>query len=235
MRRIQLALLVVIVVVMSVGVVSAATIPHTKWKASAAKAVWKSGGFLINNNMWNPSAGPQTIWADSYDFWGVQSAQRMGDLRVKSFPEVERIFKNVPVSSLRTLRNGFTQFMPALHGQRGAEAADDVWLDNSHIEVMIWVDNEGQTPAGHIIAHATISGQHFAVWNIRSYYVFALDHNEHSGQTNILASLRWLINHHYIPASVTLGQVGFGWEIAYTGGVPRKFVMTRYWLTAQYS
>ena len=129
MRRLQLVSLVAIVVVLSVGVISAATFPQVKWQSSAAKGVWRTGGFYINNNMWNQSAGPQRIWADSYDFWGVQSTQWMGDLRVKSFPCVEKDFNNVPVSSFRTLRNGFTQFMPTISAQRGAEAADDVWLD----------------------------------------------------------------------------------------------------------
>jgi hypothetical protein len=235
MRRLQLVSLVAIVVVLSVGVISAATFPQVKWQSSAAKGVWRTGGFYINNNMWNQSAGPQRIWADSYDFWGVHSTQWMGDLRVKTFPCVEKDFNNVPVSSFRTLRNGFTQFMPSISAQRGAEAADDVWLDGRRIEVMIWVDNQGQTPAGHVVGHATIGGQRFAVWHVRSYYAFALDHNENTGRTDVLASLRWLVRHYYIPASATVTQVGFGWEIAYTGGVTRNFLITKYWLTARYS
>ena len=235
MRRIQLVPLVAIVLVMSAGVASAVTLPHVKWQSSAAKGVWRSGGFYVNNNMWNRSAGPQKIWADSYGFWGVQSTQWMGDLRVKAFPSVEKDFNNVPLRSFRTLRNGFTQYMPTITDRRGAEAADDVWLDGRRIEVMIWVDNQGQTPGGHVIGHATIGGQHFAVWHVRSYYAFALDHNENSGLTDILASLRWLVRHSYIGASATISQVGFGWEIAYTGGVPRNFLVTRYWLTARHS
>lgn len=235
MRRTQLTLLVVIITVMSVGAVSAEALPHARWQSSSRNAVWRSGGFFINNNKWNPSAGPQTIWAVSSAFWGVKSTQWMGDWRVKSFPCVERNFSNVRVSSFRTLRNGFTQSMPAIRGRPGAEAADDVWLDDRRIEVMIWVDNHGQSPAGHVIGHAKIGGQHFAVWHHGSYYAFALDHNENTGQTDILASLKWLINHHYISADATITQVGFGWEIAYTGGVSRNFTVTRYWLTARHS
>lgn len=233
MRRIKLVSSVVVGVVISAGVVSAAAFPSPKWQSSAAKGVWRDSGFYINNNMWNESAGPQRIWANSYASWGVQSTQWMGDLRVKTFPCVEKDFNNVPVSAFRALRNGFTQFMPTITGRRGAEAADDVWLDGRRIEVMIWVDNHGQTPAGRVIGHATIGGQHFAVWHVRSYYAFTLDHNENTGQTDILASLRWLIGQHYFPASTTVSQVGFGWEIAYTGGVTRNFVVTNYWLTAR--
>ena len=57
-----------------------------------------------------------------------------------------------------------------------AEAADDIWLNNYKIEVMIWVTN-GQRPSGDIIGHATIFGQHFAVWHGGTDYTFALDHN----------------------------------------------------------
>jgi len=51
-----------------------------------------------------------------------------------------------------------------------------------------------------------------------------------SGQTAILASINWLISHHLIPASVTLTQVDFGWEIAGTHGSPARFHVGRYWL-----
>jgi len=154
---------------------------------------------------------------------------------VKSFPCVEKNFGNVPVSSFRTLANGFTQSMPAADGRLGAEAADDVWLDGRRIEVMVWVDDQGQTPEGHVIGPAEIAGQHFAVWNVRSYYAFVLDYNEKTGQIDVLAFLRWLVTQHDIPPSATVTQVSFGWEIADTGGGPRDFTVTRYWLNARYA
>ena len=38
------------------------------------------------------------------------------------------------------------------------------------------------------------------------------------------------MSHRYIPASVTLTQVNFGWEIASTDGKPMNFAVTNYWL-----
>jgi hypothetical protein len=111
-----------------------------------------------------------------------------------------------------------------------AEAADDVWLNNYGIEVMIWVDNHGQIPIGRIISHAWIFGQYFAVWRGGSTYTFALDYNETSGETHILAALQWLMEHGYVSASATLTQVDFGWEVASTDGSPMDFAMTSYWL-----
>lgn len=96
---------------------------------------------------------------------------------------------------------------------------------------MIWVDNHGQRPAGSVVGHATIFGQRFAVWRSgNDYFAFVLDHNETSGITHMLASIRWLISHGLLKPNVTLTQVNFGWEIASTGGQPRDFTMTKYWL-----
>ena len=157
-----------------------------------------------------PLAGPQTIWADSYRHWGVESTQQAGNTAVETYPCVQKNYNNPPVSSIRLLRNGFTESMPANAKGLDAEAADDVWLNNYSIEVMIWVDNHGQRPSGNVIGHATIFGQHFAVWHGGTDYTFALDHNETTGMTHIQASLKWLISHGYIPASATLTQVNFG-------------------------
>ena len=74
-----------------------------------------------------------------------------------------------------------------------------MWLNNYGTEVMIWVDNHGQRPAGNVIGHATIFGQHFAVWHGGTDYTFALDRNETTGMTQILPSIRWLMERGYVP------------------------------------
>jgi hypothetical protein len=210
--------------------VSAAVPPHPKWESSAAFGAWNNSGFILYNNEWNPTAGPQTIWADSYANWGVQSIQAVGNTAVETYPCVQKDFANVPVSQFRLIRNGFTESMPIGMAGLDAEAADDVWLNDYKLEVMIWVDNHGQRPAGNVVSHATILGQQFALWRSGTTFTFALNHNETSGQTHILAALQWLIGHGYIPASVTLTQVDFGWEIASTAGKPLDFAVTNYWL-----
>jgi hypothetical protein len=210
---------------------AAASIPaNPAFQSSARFGAWHNGGFIIFNNAWNGSAGPQTVWAHSFHNWGAESTQQAGNTAVETYPSVQKNFNNVPVSSFRLIQNGFTESMPANRNGLDAEAADDVWLNNFNIEVMIWVDNHGQRPAGSVIGHATILGQHFAVWHTGSIFSFVLDHNETSGRTHMLASLRWLMNHGLISRSVTLTQVDFGWEIASTGGQPRDFVMPKYWL-----
>lgn len=233
MRRAIVVLLSAVAVVAGAVPASAAIPAHVRWKSSAPLAAWNNGGFIVYNNEWNHSAGPQTIWADSYQHWGVESTQQAGNTAVETYPCVQKNYANPRISSIRMLRNGFAESMPANTRGLDAEAADDVWLNNYGTEVMIWVDNHGQRPAGNVIGHATIFGQHFAVWHGGSDYTFALDHNETKGMTHIQASLKWLIRHGHIKASATLTQVNFGWEIASTNGVPKDFAVTKYWLQTQ--
>src|SRR5215471_8174153 len=208
MRQV-LSSLVVAVAVTATAVVTAAApasaaIPAgPAWKSSAPFGAWNNGGFIIYNNEWNSSAGPQTIWADSYRHWGAESTQRAGNTAVETYPCVQKNFNNVPVSKFHLMRNGFTESMPANTKGLDAEAADDLWLNNYKIEVMIWVDNHGQRPSGQIVGHATFFGQHYAVWHSGTYYAFVLDHNEKKGMTYMLASIRWLIRHHFLNANVT--------------------------------
>lgn len=210
-----------------------ASVPsHTAWQSSAAFGAWNNGGFIVYNNEWNQSHGPQTIWADSYHYWGVESKQPTGNHAVETYPCVQKNYNNPRVLSFHAIRNGFTETMPKANGL-DAEAADDVWLNNYNIEVMIWVDNKGQRPSGNIIAHTTLFGQHFAVWHGGTDFTFALDHRESHGATHILAAIGWLIKHGQVRSSATLTQVDFGWEIASTNGRPMDFKVTHYWLNTR--
>ena len=78
--------------------------------------------------------------------------------------------------------------------------------------------------------HAAILGQKFSVWHGGRTWTLLLDHRQAAGQTRILAALRWLVSHQDIPASATVAQVGFGWEVVSTDGRPMDFTMSRYWL-----
>jgi len=230
MRRALIALFAAAAVIAVPGTAFASIPAHTKWHSSDRFGAWNNGGYILYNNEWNNSAGPQTIWADSFHHWGAESNQPAGNTAIETYPCVQKNFKNVPVRSFRMIRTGFTEFMPSNKTGLDAEAANDVWLNDYKIEVMIWVDNHGQRPSGNVIGHAKIYGQKFAVWHGGSDYTFALSHRENRGVTHILASIYWLINHEQIAANVTVAQVNFGWEIASTDGEARNFTMTNYWL-----
>ena len=91
---------------------SAAVPAHPAWQSSARFGAWNNGGFIVYNNEWNSSAGPQTIWANSFRSWGVQSVQAAGNTAVETYPCVQKNFDNVPVSSVHLIQNGFTESMP---------------------------------------------------------------------------------------------------------------------------
>jgi hypothetical protein len=232
MRRVLLAMVTAIAVFMIAPAFAAfAAIPDApKWKSSHPHGGWHNAGFVLNNNEWNGSAGPQTIWADSFHHWGAESTQPKANKVVQTYPCVQKNFSNAPVRSFRLIRTGFTESMPGDESGLGAEAANDVWLSNHTIEVMIWVDNHGQYPMGTVIGHANISGQRFAIWHGSTTFTFALNHSETRGVTHILASISWLIRHRQIPSNATLDQVSFGWEIASTDGKAKDFTVRKYWL-----
>ncbi len=230
MRRALVALLAAAAAFMAAGPAFASVPAHPKWHSSDPFGSWNNGGYIVYNNEWNSSHGPQTIWANSYKYWGATSTQAAGNTAVETYPCVQKNFSEVPVRSFKLIRSGFTEYMPSNKSGLDAEAANDVWLNKYGIEVMIWVDNHGQRPSGNVIGHATIFGQHFAVWHGGTDFTFALNHKENKGVTHILSAIDWLINHNQIAASATLTQVDFGWEIASTDGKARSFTMKNYWL-----
>lgn len=211
-----------------------ASVPaHPKWKSSAYEGTWNHAGFVFENDMWNcpqASCGGQTIWVNSVNDWGATSRMAARNTAVLTYPDIGKTFGNRKVSAFRLIRNGFTQSMPHVAGLK-SEAADDVWLNNYNIEIMIWVDNIGQSFSGDTrIGEASIFGQDFTVWKNGSEYIFDLNHNETSGETHVLSSIEWLISHGHIPASSTLTRVDFGWEISSTSGRSVDFQMKKYWL-----
>jgi hypothetical protein len=213
----------------------ATTSPSPKWQSSATEGTWNQDGFLLQNDMWNcpqPACGKQTIWAVSVSDWGVTSNMGAGNTAVLTYPDVGKLFGDRPVSDFGLISNGFTESLPRDHRGLSAEAADDVWLDHWKIEMMIWVDNIGRSLAGGtLVGTVTISGQQFRVWKYGgSEFIFDLTHNETTGETNILASIDWLINHRLVPARATLTEVEFGIEIASTDGHPEDFKVSQYWL-----
>jgi hypothetical protein len=217
------------------GITSASVPTSTPpaWQSAAAQGQWNSGGYTVYNNAWNGSSGPQTTWAYSPGNWGSESTQAAGNTAVQTYPCVGKAYDDAPVSSFTSIRNTFTDTMPNDTTGLHAESADDIWLNDWNIEVMVWTDNIGQSFGGDpIIGTATIFGQTFTVYKNGSEYIFALKGaQETSGTTRILATINWLIRNGNVPASVTLTQVDYGWEVSSTGGVPADFTMQRYAIT----
>jgi Flp pilus assembly protein TadB len=207
-----------------------AAIPSSHaWLSTAPYGSLQNDGFVVYNNVLSPEAGSQTIWADTYKKWGVESTQPSIPPGVKAYPSVEQDYSNEPYSSLHVLRSSFRQSMPVAAGL-DADATYEVWLDNDTSEVKMLVDNHNQTPAGKVIATIPLYKRQFDVYRSGpgSYSFVLSGPPEPNGTAHLLAALRWLVNRNYLSKSTTLTQVDFGWEIASTGGTPMDFSLTGY-------
>jgi hypothetical protein len=208
--------------------------PHPAWQSSDPFGTWQTGRYDVYNNEWNTKvAGPETIWANSHSEWGVESNQS-DTTEVKVYPSVQSNYggNGLPVSNIKGLSSWFRESMPSAR-DFDAEAAYDLWFNNYSIEVMVWLDNHGQRPAGDIIARTKIFGQKFAVWQGGAdQFSFTLaGKNENHGRVHLMSAVRWLVNHGKMSASDTLTQADFGFEIASTDGKPMDFTVSRYSLT----
>ena len=59
------------------------------WRASGQWDNWTSGNYTLYNNLWGGGAGSQTIWARSWQNWGVE-ANHPRTSGVKTYPNVSR-------------------------------------------------------------------------------------------------------------------------------------------------
>ena len=200
----------------------------------------------IANNMWGcgsvqpgqPGAycGRQTVTSYGPGDWSVTSDQKAGNTGVLTYPDVAQVFTlasdtDPPISGFSAITSSFTEAMNATSGT-DAEAAYDIWLNNGSgpaLEIMIWVDNHGQTPAGDDKGSVVIGGTTYELWSADGTVSFVRS-NEQSGTVDILAVLHWLQSNGYASSTADLGQVDFGWEICSTAGVPETFTVSSYTL-----
>jgi len=138
-------------------------------------------------------------------------------------------YRNGRYSSIRYLYSSFSETMPTGSLRRNgfdAEAAYDMFINGTDTdEVMVWVDNQGQTPAGSFFGVAYIRGQRFRVYVSDRTNSFVLTKNETSGTVHYLAILSWHHKHRMVAVSDTLSQFNSGWEVFDTGGVARTFTV----------
>ena len=187
------------------------------------------GHWDVYNNTWGTNPGTYVITAWSARHWKVTADQEDNAGAVEAYESAQWNYNNVPYSRIREMTSTFSETMPTGSQQRNnfdAEANYDVFLRGPGTdEVMVWVDTQGQTPAGRRGPVVKIAGQRFRLWRAGVTKTFVLNHNETTGTVNYKAVFTWLHDHGMLRSSDKVWQLNFGWEICDTGGKTRTFTV----------
>jgi hypothetical protein len=230
--------------------------------------VWNLAASCINYSACT-NHGTQTLTETSPSDWSV-SADLDGLVgngvntepypQVISYPETEYNLATVkPVEGSGALPGiigyGETE-MPSDLGTGGSadryETAWDIWLNGrpgdepngDEQEVMIWTDNENQTPGGTKQASDwtdPITGCEYQPWASSQYSVVSLvvtsSCSGDDGYVDIQSALEWLAQQKYIAALTSTGNevygIDYGMEIVNTSGKAETFTVDgygQYWI-----
>ena len=201
---------------------------------------WSNGGYYVHNNMWNcrKYSCSETLYACSYHSWYVVANMNnnSGDGAVKSYPNVHKDYKNVPIRSFKSITSTFAAKSPHVGIYN---VAYDIWTNgiatSGSTEFMIWTENFQQTPAGNRVTTATFGGRKYNVWKTANnhYLAFLPTTPFTSGTVDLLAILRWATAQGWLAPNSTLGQIDFGVEIVSTSGANARFDFTDFSITSK--
>jgi len=193
------------------------------------------GSYYLYNDMWNTSAtlGPQTLYACSYSSWYVVSNQTDQAGAVLTYPNVQENFSQT-VASFHSISSTFAETSPHVGIY---EDAYDIWFNgfaSGHTELMIWVDNYGQVPAGSKLATPTLGGRTYDAYRTTdgSYIALVSTATFTSGTVDLLQIFDWIVSQGWLASSATLSQIDFGVEVVATGGAAATFEFTNFSITA---
>jgi hypothetical protein len=210
---------------------------------SASGTVSQASGWDVYDNQWSCNSGPclnETIDVCSTSSWYVTSNLPAANTAVLTYAASQVNFNQVPLSSFKTITSTFKETSPhnatAPAGSANFgdyEAAYDVFFGpNNDNEIMVWVDNNGQTPAGGwnpVASNVTIGG---TVWNV--YFAgtttsWVAQTNFTSGSVDLLSIFLYTTNTlHEFSATAAAGylnQIQFGWELCSTNGTAETFYL----------
>src|SRR5262249_24985566 len=144
----------------------------------------------------------------------------------------------VALSKFQGITSTFSEQSP--HDMMGAsssfgdyEAAYDVFFGpNNDNEIMVWVDNNGQTPGGGWNPQktgVTIGGTTFDVYFSRSTTYWVAKQTYPSGTVDLLSVFNYTTGtlHNFDATKNTgyLNQIQFGWELCSTNGKQETFYL----------
>lgn len=189
----------------------------------------------VNNEVWNPVPNAsQTLTAADPGNWSAQANMPSGNTAVVSYPDTQQLYSNVPLTQYTSLTSAFTEALNPVSGTM-AEAAYDLWLNNWATEVMVWVDNHGQSLGSDTkLGTATIAGQSWTIYRNGgpgSELIVSLNGSEQTGTVNLLAVFSYLQSQGWLASNSTLTAIDFGFEVSSTGGQAETFQLSCYAIT----
>jgi hypothetical protein len=195
-------------------------------------------GTTIRQEVWNlkPALHKQVTTVFSASHWQTVVNAALGNTEVNNYPDVSDTVTTTsntpqPVSGYTSLTSTYAENMHAT-ANTDAEAAYDIWLNNFNLELMIWVDNHGQRPAGTDTGvNITAGGVSYRLWDTSGHSTVSLVRsNAQSGSVDILGLVKALIARGTYASSVGFSQIDFGFETPSTGGLDETFEVTGYTL-----
>jgi hypothetical protein len=202
---------------------------------------WPEGGYYVHNNMWNSakySPCTSTLYAWSHDQWRVVTKinNNSGDGAVKTYPNVHRDYRSVPVSSFDSITSTFAETSPRVGIYNFAY---DLWINGiakpGCTEIMIWTENFKQVPGGQYVQDATFDGRTYKVYKRSSsdYIAFVPTANFTSGTVNLLDIIKWVMAKGWLSEQSTLYQICYGVEIVCTDDAEATFQVTAFSIDAK--
>jgi hypothetical protein len=190
--------------------------------------------------VWSPISGwQQTLHANTPGDWSVTANMPAGNTAIVSYPSSGSNYNERPLSSFASLYSSFSENMHATSGTQ-AWAAYDIWCNNWANEIMIHHDlarfsSYDSTPLASGVQFGGSNGVPVQRWDLHKYgsseYVWqpaSNAWNEQSGSVDILGMLKWMMAHGYLSGSSNLTSIGYGFEIASTGGANENFQVSSY-------
>ena len=216
-------------------------------KATAACTASNTGcnvsSYYFYDNQWN--CGPQSgnhcgaesgyacANPDQSVSFVVTSNEPAKNTAVLTYPAVQKNFDDKPpLSSFKSITSTFAEASPHVGDY---EVAWDCWFNGLANEVMVWVDNYNQVPAGKkVAAGVTLSGHAWDVWWVSSsgYLAFNPTTTITSGTIDLLALFKYATSNGWLPAGSTVSQLAFGIEVCSTDGKDATWTIDAYSLTA---
>jgi hypothetical protein len=221
------------------------------FSTSASGTASQASGWGVYDNQWSCSGGTacldEAVYVCSSSSWYSTANLPAGNTGVLSYVSTQVNFNQVPLGNFHSLVSTFSEVSPhnatAPSGSDSFgdyEAAYDVFFGpNNDYEIMIWVDNNGQTPAGGwnpIATNVTISGRAYNVYVSGGTISWVAVDNFTSGTVDLLALFNYTTNtlHQFSATEPTgyLNQIQFGFELCSTNSQAETFYLDEFSVNA---